>query len=166
MRNIILILSLVFCLGFMDRAFYIWQQARLLQHKNFMTQKEIGKFQIDFKRLEALPGEQLDLIEDNYRYLDEQTYLFSRYHDLKTSLEIDKLGKEGLILSTVSPSSWPGIGQMSLHIHFYELKGMDQYMAVLQFLRIMETADPVRVLSIVQKGNHLQARLQLYGREI
>ncbi len=166
MRNAGLILALVFCFGFMGKAFHVWREAQDLQNKNFITQKEITKSQGDFKRLESLADGRIVVLENSYQHLDEQRRLFSQYYDLKTALEVDGLGKDGLIANTTSPSAWPGIGQMSLQIHFFDLKSIDQYITALQFLKTVEAIDSLRVLSIVQKGHYLEASLQLYGRGI
>ncbi|MBI3601273.1 MAG: hypothetical protein HY209_00020 [Candidatus Omnitrophica bacterium] len=166
MRNTGLLLTLVFFFGFIGKAFYVWQDVQNLQNKNSIAQKEVTAFQSDLKHLESLVDGRLVVLENSYQNLDEQRRLFSQYHDLKISLEVNGLGKDGLIVNTFGPSAWPGIRQMSLQIHFFDLKSMGQYIRVLQFLKTIETVDPLRVLSIVQKGNYLEARLQLYGRGI
>ncbi len=166
MKNIGLILTLVFCLVFMGKTFHVWQDVQDLENKNSIVQKEITTFQSDLKRLESLVDGQIMVLENSYQHLDEQRRLFSQYYDLKMALEVNGLAKDGLIASTASPSAWPGIRQISLQINFFDLKSTDQYIMALQFLKIIETIDPLRVLSIVQKGNYLEAKLQLYGRGI
>ena len=134
--------------------------------KGLALKEEIKRSQNVLKRLEALQSAPVGFINDQYSHLDKQVHMFSRYHDLKISLDIDGLGKEGVISNAAGQSLWPGISALLIHLNFYDLKGIDELIMVFELLETIEDFNPLRILNIVQKSNRLEVGLQLYGRGV
>lgn len=171
----ILVLSLILCVVLMYAGLDDWQQAQDLEYKNALSGKDIARAQNDLKYLASLPAGRPPDLESTYRDLEYQIRLFSQYHDLKISLEVvskSGLGQaptvpSGQVLSQIgTPSVWPGIRQIPLIIHFDDLKSMDQYIEVFDFLKNIEESVPLHVLSMMQKGGHLETNIQIFGRGI
>ncbi len=163
----LLVLSLILCLVLMHTGLGDWQQAQDLEYKNALSRKDIARAQNDLKYLARLPAGRPQDLESTYRDLEYQIRLFSQYHDFKISLEVASKSGAGQVLSQIgTPSVWPGIRQIPLTIHFDDLKSMDQYIEVFDFLKSIEEFVPLHVLSMMQKGDHLETNIQIFGRGI
>jgi hypothetical protein len=163
-RKTIFMLALFIGAGFVMAALQIWHDLNVIKQNNIFLINEISQTEKDLKRLEMLPNHPIRLMKDSYVQLDQQLSGMNRYYDFKTSIDIKNLGKEGNISDAASQSSWVGIKEMNLNLNFFDLKGVDQYLSVLNFIETIEAVDPLRVLSVIQQNNNLQVELKLYGR--
>lgn len=166
MMKVGLVLIFMLSIGFVYRAFDIWQQKNISELKNITAQKEIQELHLALNELKNLPEGKVDSFENNYKNLDKQTRLFSRFHNLKMSFDTDNPNKNDLISQSTLKSKWLGIEQMVFNIHFYDLKNVDQCITVLQFLEELEESAPLKIFDIIQKGNQIEVKFQLYGRQI
>ena len=166
MKKMAVVIACILCAGFIYKAFYIWQEIRVLKRESLMVVKETEKYQMDRKYLESLSDGRIESFENNYKELNEKIRLFSRYHNFKVSIKLDKINKDGLVSQTMGPSLWLGIKRSTLHLYFYDLTETHQHIIILRFLNNIELSDPISIVNIVQKGNQIETELELYGRGI
>ncbi len=166
MRKIIFVFSLLLFFWLIIQAFGIWQNVKYLKSGTLILEEEIKNDQYRLKEVERLPSVQIHSIEESYQDLNEQINKMSRYYNTKISLKIKDLDKEGIVSKSIKQTSWPGIEGVLLHLNFYDLKEIEQFMTAYVILERIESSFPLKMIYVVQKDNYLESEFQLYGREI
>ena len=166
MRKIVLVLSLIASCYLGYRAFYGWSDMKQLENQNLILKKEVIQYKDKIKKIEALDDQPLVDLQESYKRINTKIRLFSRSNDFKTTLDFNKSNKRGFLSEVEEDSLWIGVKQMTVDIKYFEIKSLDQFMSIIGFLDTLEASNYLKVLSIYQAGDSLQAKVQIYGRGI
>ena len=166
MKQIIIVIAIVLSSYLTQQSYAYWQEFSILKSKNLKELEDIYKSESSIQNLSFLKDQTLGDVKDAYKLVNRQMRLFSRNHNFKTTLEFMKINKNGYVKEVEEASPWIGIRQMSLILNFYEIKNVDQHMLTYEFLDALETSNVIHLSSIVQKGDCLEANVQIYGRDL
>ena len=164
MKSAVLMLTGLLFIFLITQSFHLWKNGMSLKIKNQSAQNELKKFEGEYRFLDSQTDGTIGTIEDNYKNIDKQIRLFSRFHNLKVSVEEEKRDRNRVgMVQDARSVVWPGINQMSVYLNFYDLKEVEQQIKVMGFIEEMEAAYPLKVLRLNQSGHHLQVGIQIYG---
>ncbi len=166
MRKIILLLVCVIAIYLIYLSSGQWQNLYELRRKNSNLQSSVNEMKRVLLNLQSLTDRPLGSLQESYKAINKKIILFSRSHDLRTTIDFIKNNKKGFVSEVEEDSQWLGIKQIVLDIKFYGIKDLDECMLVIGFLDTLESSNHLKVMEIVQKENCLFTKVYIYGRGI
>ena len=103
-------------------------------------------------------------LTENLRHVYEAMDIVSHYRNLTSVVHIHGADDQGAVLPAFQSSAWPGIMKADVDIQFNGLMGVDQYMAVLDFMRQLEEENSLRIMGMGYKEKGMVFNLEVYGR--
>ena len=128
------------------------------------TEENIARMDISIERMSGFPDGDLPVLTDNVRHLYGSVDVLSRYRGIKSTIHIEGADDQGVLARAFKPSEWLGIMKARVNVIFPDIIGVDQYTAVLAFMRQMENDRPLRVMDVEYRGKGLSFNVEAYGR--
>ena len=125
---------------------------------------DIARMNISIGRVSVLPDGHMPVLADTVRGLWEAVDVLAHYRGLKSAVHVEGADGQENLARAFKPSEWPGVMKARMKVSFPEIVGVDQYTAVLAFMRQMENDRPLRVMDAAYQGKGLSFNVEAYGR--
>ena len=140
------------------------KQIRINQDEEIILIKNISSLRASVHNISFLAENPMANVEDNYSKLYEDLRVLGKFHDVRETVQVERIAEGEDIGFRADQSIWAGIKKVTLKVDFYEMAGMDQYLSVFHVLEAIEKNQPLSIVLINQSGKALEMMVDVYGK--
>ncbi len=164
MNKIVLLFGLLTGIFFCYRAGEVYTQAKRSDKEIKKMKEEIMEMKSDIEHMADFSEIDMQLLTDNVRRFREAVNIFARYHNVKSSVQMDVINGQSRLVDSFTPSVWKGVVKAQVKVGFPEIFGADKNITALVFMGQMEKVIPLQMIDVDYQGKSLSLEILVFGK--